>query len=961
MCVIETNPVGNIVSTLCRVIFAVTSIIGCYGIGYSMSMDGLSRDSVDIEVDWLLERHDLCGKGYLRADSAGAYTVAALELIDKKYGFDSKEYVYTFTDYMISDLAKNREALCETVYPLVMDYFDPTTDYVWYCYFTLGKKLLDLEEYDKAINLFDKTENAATEPYDRLNGRIYGIIARQHRDGGNLEQMLETVGPEVKEIELADRANLLYPMALNIARYYLNVSDHDNALKFIDFGEHLNGWISNRKMRKLLELKYDILAEQGNPECIRCLDRITELSETDDEDDIKWLASAYVDRGDHALNQEFNVDDAVKYYIKAYKLISGPYAYSSPVMQAITRRMMHLLTMSGDHDDAIEMGRVLIDAEKRMPSGVDLHHVLELVDALLNAGRPDEAGELLDSYSNEFEKDNLIRQKYLIHLANLKLKLNDNASALEILDRIGHEPLRRDLRLWHERYSALACARQGDARASAFSDSISKTAKKNIMKQMLMISPAQRGNWLALCHEAIEWQLSLGNCATAIANAAELNLYRKGLLLRTSTQIRDRIKSEPSNAKTLAMIDSLQALLNKSRIRGDSSSIHLSERIDSLEQIIAYRSSLTDNFTDKIDIDLKDVISRLGKNDAAIDFYYRKMHGKFNLGAFVYYSNRQPFFIQLAQHDGGLQKDDIFPALSKLEQYTAGHDNVYFCADGILNTTGFEFYNHPAVTGRNWHRVFHLADIHEKTTMGSRPVLIGVSDHNSPIGDGETIDRGTWTDLPDVKHEIQQIANRLEHLKPMVLFNDNATEEDVKRLSGTHVTTLHITTHGFYRNNDQLNNAAKDTTDHDHNIALRLLSSGLKSISGLVLRGGNISWQAKQISDDEDNLLTEQEIERMSFPDLRLTVLSACDTGLGEIDSEGVWGLQRAFRIAGTQSLICTLSKVDEYWTAQFMDEFYEQASKGKTIYDSFHTAQKWLKRELPDNPEIWSSFILIE
>ncbi|MDE5998371.1 MAG: CHAT domain-containing protein, partial [Muribaculaceae bacterium] len=108
-------------------------------------------------------------------------------------------------------------------------------------------------------------------------------------------------------------------------------------------------------------------------------------------------------------------------------------------------------------------------------------------------------------------------------------------------------------------------------------------------------------------------------------------------------------------------------------------------------------------------------------------------------------------------------------------------------------------------------------------------------------------------------------------------------------------------------------------------------------------------------------LLTAEEIETMRFPDLRLTVLSACDTGLGEIDSEGVWGLQRAFRIAGTKNLICTLSKVDDYWTAQFMDAFYEQAAKGKSIYDSFHIAQQWLYRELPDNPEIWSSFILIE
>ena len=107
--------------------------------------------------------------------------------------------------------------------------------------------------------------------------------------------------------------------------------------------------------------------------------------------------------------------------------------------------------------------------------------------------------------------------------------------------------------------------------------------------------------------------------------------------------------------------------------------------------------------------------------------------------------------------------------------------------------------------------------------------------------------------------------------------------------------------------------------------------------------------------------MTAEEIELLSFPNLNLTVLSACETGLGEIDSDGVWGLQRAFRIAGAKSLICSLAKVDDYWTAQFMDAFYEQAAQGNSIYDSFQSAQRWLRSELPDNPEIWSSFILIE
>lgn len=99
----------------------------------------------------------------------------------------------------------------------------------------------------------------------------------------------------------------------------------------------------------------------------------------------------------------------------------------------------------------------------------------------------------------------------------------------------------------------------------------------------------------------------------------------------------------------------------------------------------------------------------------------------------------------------------------------------------------------------------------------------------------------------------------------------------------------------------------------------------------------------------------------MSFPNLKLTVLSACQTGLGDVDGEGVWGLQRAFRIAGTQSLICALDYVDDFWTQRFMKEFYESLAQGQTIYKSFYDVRNSIYKENMSNPKIWAKFILIE
>ncbi|MDE7496211.1 MAG: CHAT domain-containing protein [Muribaculaceae bacterium] len=234
-------------------------------------------------------------------------------------------------------------------------------------------------------------------------------------------------------------------------------------------------------------------------------------------------------------------------------------------------------------------------------------------------------------------------------------------------------------------------------------------------------------------------------------------------------------------------------------------------------------------------------------------------------------------------------------------------------------------------------------------------------DHNSPIGSAKEIDRGNWTDLPNVEYEIRLIEDKLSGQNNTILIDDDATEPALNSLSKDKITTLHISTHGFYRDNAGLTEAAKNPENVDYNIARRFISAGISEISGLVLREGNLSWKSRYILEEHDDLLTDNDIELLSFPNLNLTVLSAFDTGLGEIDSDGVWGLQRAFRITGAKSLICSLAKVDDYWTAQFMDAFYEQAAQGKSIYDSFHIAQRWLRKELPDNSEIWSSFILIE
>jgi CHAT domain-containing protein len=96
------------------------------------------------------------------------------------------------------------------------------------------------------------------------------------------------------------------------------------------------------------------------------------------------------------------------------------------------------------------------------------------------------------------------------------------------------------------------------------------------------------------------------------------------------------------------------------------------------------------------------------------------------------------------------------------------------------------------------------------------------------------------------------------------------------------------------------------------------------------------------------------------LPDTRLVVLSACETGLGEIQSgEGVWGLQRAFQLAGARSVMGSLWKISDEATVTFMDAFYEHYLRTKNISQAYQQAMQTTRQEYPQ-PYYWGAFTLI-
>jgi CHAT domain-containing protein len=112
----------------------------------------------------------------------------------------------------------------------------------------------------------------------------------------------------------------------------------------------------------------------------------------------------------------------------------------------------------------------------------------------------------------------------------------------------------------------------------------------------------------------------------------------------------------------------------------------------------------------------------------------------------------------------------------------------------------------------------------------------------------------------------------------------------------------------------------------------------------------------------DDGILTAYEVSNLYLPNTRLVVLSACETGLGDIQgSEGVYGLQRAFKMAGVQNLIMSLWKVPDVETAEFMEIFYSNLFDGKSVNNAFYLAQTQMKNKYRAEPYKWAAWILVQ
>lgn len=471
-------------------------------------------------------------------------------------------------------------------------------------------------------------------------------------------------------------------------------------------------------------------------------------------------------------------------------------------------------------------------------------------------------------------------------------------------------------------------------------------------------------------------------------------LFLKQLQLRTSKQISNAIKQ--SGDKLLLSYyteyNEIRKQLALSNPPKSFSRVDAQSRLNSLGRMLALHGNL---LKDADDISWKDIQRRLSPGSAAIEFVEFDLFEGSEIKRLQVYAamiitptcmqpilkltnSKRNLSYWHPENPGDLYKADQYGAAlgqlfwTDLLFFLADEDikTIYFSPDGILHTLAIESLPYDRESPMSWHyNLTRLSSTRElalnhnhypkktATLYGDLAYRLSSESmaHNSKT-------RSAIEPIPKTKDELEGINRALEpfHYNVKVFSRQNGTEESAKALDGHSPSILHFATHGFVKKN-----AGEDIMRN----------------TGLVLSYGARAWEGRDIPNGvEDGILTAAEIETLDLSGTDVVVLSACNTALGDITPEGVWGLQRAFKKAGVNTVIMSLWQVDDEATAVFMGYFYEALMTERRVLDkiinvykgnpedafdythsALHTAQNRMRKNPKyKDPYYWAAFIAI-
>lgn len=432
-------------------------------------------------------------------------------------------------------------------------------------------------------------------------------------------------------------------------------------------------------------------------------------------------------------------------------------------------------------------------------------------------------------------------------------------------------------------------------------------------------------------------------------------LLQKGLLLEASIGL-SRVIDEKGTLELKEKMERLRLVMMSAPTEDNI------KTAQALEAELQREAVKLGDFVQYTEITWKDIRNSLADNEVAIEFVCIKDGNEDVYMAEILRDDmKYPYHVEIKRGNEEFKWTSILPLLRP-------GDHVYFSPAGDLHKEGIEYLS--LLDGQRMdekYNMYRVSSTREVTKNRDRGVgkcsiaLYGGLNYSVSQEDMEFISmisgqrgdraelngRSLWSYLPGTEREIDGIASLMKSAgyDCVTISGDYGIEDSFKDISGERYGIVHIATHGFYFQSD-----------------INVLNN-----SGLIFAGANncwLNWSADEQEADgvNDGVLTSSEIADMNLLGTDLVVLSACNTGQGNISGEGVFGLQRAFKKAGVQSMLLSLTEVDDELTNRFMVSFYRHLTSGSTKREALRKAQDEIRNTTSGSDSaVWSSFVLVD
>ncbi len=416
----------------------------------------------------------------------------------------------------------------------------------------------------------------------------------------------------------------------------------------------------------------------------------------------------------------------------------------------------------------------------------------------------------------------------------------------------------------------------------------------------------------------------------------------------------------------------------------------LTSAIERLEKDLSLQSDLFSTATKKLQIEWKDIKSAMQKNEVAIEmlrfrYFDQVFTDSIVYAALIIENNKggdRPKVVVL--HNGNELEQKYFKYYKNMIRYRMNDEysyakfwkpiedeigknrTIYFSPDGAYSQMNLEAIrtndDRYILDDSNIILVSNTKDVYlrsvqkKKETSENNALIFGDPEFYVSIDSKPELGHSIIQSLPGTEKEVKKLSELLdEHgWKTNTYVRRDAKEEEVKLIDNPRV--FHIATHGFYTSEKSIGRNI-DMAEIDGADALK----NPLHRSGLMLAGaGNVLSQTNFNYNLESGILTAYEAMNLNLDYTDLVVLSACETGVGDISAgEGVYGLQRAFLVAGAKTLIMSMFKVSDEATNALMVTFYNKWLATGKMRESFVDAKKELRNTYQD-PIYWGAFVML-